>query len=169
MHPARILASLSPAILGAFAIALANLPVSFTGGLLPPPLLGLAVVYFWTLLRPDLMPPLLVLLLGLWEDFLSGGQPGLWAIGYLVAYAVTDRQRDAFAGLSSWGVMVGFSIAMLSGAGAVYAAASLIFWQVSPVQPLLVQSIVTIVLYPLLAAMLGLFYRHIVGASRADD
>ena len=169
MHPARLFASLSPAILAAFAVALANLPVSFTGGALPPPLLGLGAVYFWTLLRPDLMPPLLVLLLGLWEDFLSGGQPGLWAIGYLIAYMVTDRQRDAFAGLSGWGVMVGFSIAMFMGAGAVYIAGSLVYWRVSPLQPLVVQSLVTIVLYPLLAIILGLFYRHIVGAYRADD
>ena len=36
----------------------ANIPVSLVGGLLPPPLLALMPVYFWCLVRPDLMPPL---------------------------------------------------------------------------------------------------------------
>jgi rod shape-determining protein MreD len=169
MHPARILASLTPAFLAVLAVAIANLPVSFTGGRLAPPLLGLAVVYFWTLLRPDLMPPFLVLTIGLWEDFISGGQAGIWAIGYLVAYAVTDRQRDAFAGLSGWGVVLGFSIAMIAAGGAVYLAGSLIHWGLAPPQPLIVQSIATIILYPLVAVIMGLIYRHIVGASRTDD
>jgi rod shape-determining protein MreD len=168
MHPARIFASLTPGLLAALAVALANLPLSFTGGLLPPPLLGLAVVYFWTLLRPDLMPPFLVLFLGVLEDFLSGGQPGLWAIGYLVAYAVTDRQRDAFAGLSGWGVVIGFSAAMVSAALTVYVAASIVFGGLVPPQPLIVQSVASIILYPLVAVIMGLIYRHIVGVSRTD-
>ena len=35
---------------------LANFPISFTGGFLPAPLFGLMPVYFFGLMRPDLMP-----------------------------------------------------------------------------------------------------------------
>jgi rod shape-determining protein MreD len=169
MNSARILASLIPAFLALFAVALSNLPVSFSGGLLPPPLLGLAVIYFWTLLRRDLVPPVLVLVVGLFEDFLSGGQPGLWAVGYLVAYALTDRQRDAFAGLSSWGVVVGFSIVIFATSSVVYLFGALVYWRLAPVQPLLIQTIVTIIFYPLMAVILGLVHRRFIGASRSDD
>jgi rod shape-determining protein MreD len=169
MNTARFFASLTPALMAAFAVALANLPVSFTGGILPPPLLGLAVIYFWTLLRPDLVPPVLVLAIGLFEDLLSGGQPGLWAVGYLVAYALTDRQRDAFAGLSGWGVMIGFSVVMLSTASLVYIGGSLVYWRFAPVQPLLIQTIITVIFYPLMAVILGLVHRRFVGASRSED
>ncbi len=169
MNTARFFASLTPALMAAFAVALANFPVSFTGGILPPPLLGLAVIYFWTLLRPDLVPPVLVLAIGLFEDLLSGGQPGLWAVGYLVAYALTDRQRDAFAGLSGWGVMIGFSVVMLSTASLVYIGGSLVYWRFAPVQPLLIQTIITVIFYPLMAVILGLVHRRFVGASRSED
>ena len=52
-HPVRFLASLVPALLALVLVLLANLPVSFTGGLLPVPALALACVYFWVLVRPD--------------------------------------------------------------------------------------------------------------------
>jgi len=169
MNTVRIFASLTPAFLAAFAVALANLPVSFTNGILPPPLLGLAVVYFWTLLRPDLVPPVLVLAIGLFEDLLSGGQPGLWAVGYLAAYALTDRQRDAFAGLSGWGVMVGFSAVMFGAASVVYIGGSLVYWRFAPVQPLLIQALITVIFYPLMAVILGLVHRRFVGASNSED
>lgn len=169
MSAARVFTLLTPAFLAVFALILANLPVSVTGGLIPPPLLGLAVIYYWTLLRPDLVPPVLVLAIGLAEDFLSGGPPGLWAVGYLAAYALSDRQRDAFAGLSGWGVVIGFSAAMLTAAASVHLVGSLVYWRLTPLQPLLVQSIVTVVLYPLVAILLGVIHRNIVGASRGDD
>jgi rod shape-determining protein MreD len=148
---------------------LANLPISFTDGILPPPLLGLAVIYFWTLLRPDLMPPVLVLILGLMEDILSGGVPGLWAVGFLLAYALTDRQRDAFAGLSGWGVVVGFSIVMFSTSALVYCFVSLVYWRFVPLQPMVMQTIVTIIFYPLMAFLLGWIHRHFVGALRGEN
>ncbi len=169
MNSARIFASLIPALLAAFVVALSNLPVSFSGGLLPSPLLGLTVIYFWTLLRPDLVPPVLVLVIGLFEDFLSGGQAGLWAVGYLVAYGLTDRQRDAFAGLSGWGVVVGFSIVIFATSSLVYIVGSLVYWRFAPAQPLLMQTIVTVIFYPLMAIIMGLVHRRFVGAPRSEN
>jgi rod shape-determining protein MreD len=169
MNPAKMFASLTPVLMAAFAVVLANLPISFTGGIIPPPLLGLTVIYFWVLLRPDLVPPFAVLMVGLWEDFLSGGQPGLWTIGYLAAYGITDRQRDAFAGLAGWGVLLGFSIAMFTAATAVYVVGSAVHGGLAPVQPLLLQSLVTIILYPLMALILGVVHRAFIGAWRGDD
>nr|TFG51662.1 MAG: hypothetical protein E4H34_05975 [Hyphomicrobiales bacterium] len=169
MNAPRILASLIPAFLAVFAVVLTNIPVSFAGGVLPPPLLALAVIYFWTLLRPDLVPPALVLAVGLFEDFLSGGQPGLWAVGFLLAYALTDRQRDSFAGLSGWGVVIGFSIVMCATSALVYCVASLVYWRFAPLQPLVMQTLVTIIFYPLVAIVLDYIHRHFVGASRGED
>src|SRR5258706_12787565 len=102
-HPLRFLSSALPVGLTLVLVMLANMPVSFTGGVLPAPALALAAVYFWVLVRPDLMPPFAVLLIGLLEDLLSGGPPGLWAAGFLAAYALTDRQRETFAGLAAAG------------------------------------------------------------------
>src|SRR6516162_3761753 len=102
-RPLKLLAALLPFLSAAVLVVVANLPFSLTDGLLPAPVLALGAVYFWGLMRRDLMSPAIVLVLGLLEDFLSGGPPGLWASGFLSAYAFIDRQRETLAGLSEFG------------------------------------------------------------------
>ena len=166
MNSARILASLTPVTLAILSVILINLPVSVTGGLVPPPVLALAPIYYWVLVRPDLMPPVAVLIIGLLEDLLSGGPPGLWAAGCLAAYALADRERDIFAGLSGWGAILGFASAAFAAAAAVYFLGSLVYWRLAPLGPLLLQSVVTVIFYPLLAIVMAWLQRNFVGAFR---
>ena len=65
------------------------------------------------MVRPDLMTPFWVFLLGVLEDFLSGGPPGVWAASFLAAYFLIDRQRDMLAGLSGLGAIIGFAVSAL--------------------------------------------------------
>ena len=51
------LAGLVPLLFGLACVFIANIPVSILGGLVPSPLLALVPVYFWCLVRPDLMTP----------------------------------------------------------------------------------------------------------------
>ncbi len=46
-----------PFLCGLTCAFISNIPVSLTGGALPPPLLALVPIYFWCLVRPDLMTP----------------------------------------------------------------------------------------------------------------
>ncbi|MGQ0742714.1 MAG: hypothetical protein ACT4OG_10595 [Alphaproteobacteria bacterium] len=164
----RALIAAMPVMLGALAVAIANLPVSFTGGLIPAPLFALAPVYFWSLVRPDLMPPLAALGLGLLEDLLSGGAPGVWGGAFLAAYAFAESQRDSLAGLSGAGAVLGFAAAMFVAAGAAYALAALAYWQTPPVAPLLLQSAVTVAFYPVIAAIMNRLHRRFIGPHRED-
>src|SRR4051812_1208612 len=116
LNPFRILAAFVPLLVAIGSVMLVNLPVSVTGGLLPAPVLALAPVYFWVLVRPDLMPPIAVMTIGLMEDLLSGGPPGLWTAGFLSAYALADKQRDIFASLSGLGAVIGFGAIVLAAA-----------------------------------------------------
>jgi rod shape-determining protein MreD len=168
-YPARLFASLLPALLAVLMVILANMPVSFTGGLLPAPALALAAVYFWVLVRPDLMPPVVVLLIGFFEDLASGGPPGLWAAGFLAAYALTDRQRETFAGLSGAGALVGFAGAMLLAGATAYGLASVVYLRFAPLPPLLLESVSTVVFYPLIALSMGWVHRRIVGPMRGRE
>ena len=167
--PGRFLASLLPAIIAAVLVVLANLPISFTGGVLPAPALAFAAVYFWVLVRPDLMPPVAVLSIGLLEDLLSGGPPGLWAAGFLAAYALTDKQRDTFAGLTGTGALVAFAGAMLTAGATAYVLASALFLRFVPLPPLLLESMSTIAFYPLVARTCGWVQRKLVGPMRGAD
>ncbi len=164
----RILVALLPVLLGVFFVMLVNLPMSVTGGMIPAPQLALAPVYFWSLVRPDLMPPVAALGIGLVEDLFSGGAPGIWAGGFLAAYAFADRQRDSLAGLSGPGAVLGFGAAMFVAAGVAYALAALAYWRSAPFGPLLIQCAVSIVFYPLIAVFMNRLHRRFIGPMRNE-
>jgi len=164
----RAFVALLPLLLGLFFVLLVNMPVSFTGGMIPAPQLALAPVYFWSLVRPDLMPPVAALLIGLAEDLLSGGAPGVWTGGFLAAYMFTDRERDSLAGLSGFGAVLGFGAAMFIAGAVAYLLAALAYWQVPPVGPLLLQCAVTTVFYPIIAWFMNGLHRRVIGPGRSD-
>jgi rod shape-determining protein MreD len=112
--------------------------------------LALAAIYFWGLTRPALMPQFAVLVIGLAEDLLSGGPPGLWATGFLVAFILVDRRRKALLELSGAGTLIAFTGAMLLAGGAVYMLALAIYLRFVPLPPLLLESVLTVMFYPLL-------------------
>jgi rod shape-determining protein MreD len=165
----RFLAGWTPVLVAILTVMIVDLPISVTGGLLPVPQLALIPVYYWVLLRPDLMSPLAVLGIGLFQDLLSGGPPGLWAAGYLAAYAFADRQRDTLAGLAGIGAVSGFVAAMCIAAATAYVLAMIVFWGPVPSTPLLLQCMVTIIFYPLMAWIMGFIYHGFVGPMRRDD
>jgi rod shape-determining protein MreD len=158
-----------PFLMSIVAVVVVNLPISLTGGTLPAPLLAFAPVYFWALMRPELMPPSAVLIIGLVEDLLSGGPPGLWAAGYLAAYALVDRQRESLAGLSGVGAVIGFATALFIAGLVAYILASLVYWRLAPIAPLFLTAIVTIAFYPLAAWFMGWLQRRLVGAARGIE
>jgi rod shape-determining protein MreD len=167
--PARVFAAMLPVLLALGLVVLVNLPVSFTGRLMPAPSLALAAVYYWLLVRPDLMPPVAVFIVGLLEDVLSGGPPGLWAAGFLAAYLLTDRERDTLAGLKGIGAILGFAGSMLAAAAVAYALLLAVYWQAAPIAPLLLEAAVTVLFYPLIALAMGWLQRRVVGPMRRNE
>jgi rod shape-determining protein MreD len=162
------LSGLVPFSMGLFAVVLANLPLSLLGGHVPSPLLALMPVYFWCLVRPDLMSPAAALVIGLLEDLLSGGPPGVWAVSFVACYALVNRQRDAFAGLSGLGAILGFAAAMLVTAGVAYLIIAIYFVRLPPATPLIVEIAVSVLFYIPGAVLLGWVHRHFVGPLRSD-
>ena len=59
------------------------------------------------------MTPAAVFAIGMLQDMMAGGPPGVWTLSFVVTYAVMTRQRDAFAGLSGLGAVLGFAAAAL--------------------------------------------------------
>jgi rod shape-determining protein MreD len=164
----RIVASVIPATLAILGVLIANLPVSFLGGIVPPPLLGLMPIYFWCLVRPDLMPPFWALVIGLLEDVLSGGPPGVWAVSFVVTYAAIDRQRDAFAGLSGLGAIFGFATAAAIACATAYCVVALYYWRMPPLAPVMGELAMTVFFYLPGVVFLGLVHRRLVGPLRSD-
>lgn len=164
----RILGSVVPVLLAMLGVAVANLPVSFLGGIVPPPLLGLMPVYFWCLVRPDLMPPFWAFVVGLLEDVLSGGPPGIWTLAFITTYAVVDRQRDVFAGLSGLGAILGFAIAAAVACATAYIVEALYYWRIPPLAPVMGELAMSVFFYLPAAMFLGFIHRRVVGPLRSD-
>lgn len=162
------LAGFIPALVCVLCVLAANLPVSLLGGHLPPPLLPLMPVYFWGLVRPDLMTPALAFAAGLMEDLFSGGPPGVWGLSFVAAFALIDRQRDNFAGLSGAGAIFGFAIVMLAAALAAYGIVAIYDWRLPPVAMLFVDVGISVVYYIPMAFVLGFIHHRLIGAQRSD-
>jgi rod shape-determining protein MreD len=86
---------LLPVISAIMLQILAVLPIGIPQwGALAPPLMLIAVFY-WSLVRPDLMPPTAAFLLGLFQDLLSGAPIGSGAL-VMVATQWTMRGQQRF-------------------------------------------------------------------------
>jgi rod shape-determining protein MreD len=164
----RVLSSITPVACGLVCSLTSNFPISFTGGTMPPPLLALMPVYFWGLVRPDLMTPGWAFVIGLVEDIFSGGPPGVWTASFVATYALIDRQRDVFAGFSGIGAMLGFATAAVTTYLTAYLIVSLYHGQLGLVTPALGALAVTVLFYIPGAMVLGAIHRQIVGPLRSD-
>jgi rod shape-determining protein MreD len=119
-------------------------------------LLPVAAIYFWSIRRPQLMPALLVFLIGLVLDVMTHGPLGVWAMTALAAAfsaRVARRSRPAYGALRS-GVHVIATLAVATALADLVLAAYV--WQ--PVSPLVVLQAcgAGVLAYPLVASLLSL-------------
>ena len=164
----RILSSIVPGALGILGVIVANFPVSVLGGLVPPPLLAFMPLYFWAMVRPDLMTPFWAFVLGILQDLLSGGPPGVWAAAFLAAYFLIDRQRDILAGLSGIGAIAGFAVSALAACLTASLIVGFYYWHRPPIAPMLEQFAMTVLFYIPGVFLLGIVHRRLVGPYRSD-
>ena len=163
----RLFTAFIPVLCGLFAVLVANLPVTLVGGLVPAPLLGLIPIYFWCLVRPDLMTPTATFIIGILQDILAGGPPGVWTLAFVLTYALVARQRDAFAGLPGLGAVLGFATAALITCTVAYLVTAVLY-HVVPVGPLVGEFVITVLFYIPGAYVIGSIHRRLVGPLRAD-
>lgn len=119
------------------------------------PLLPLVTLFIWSVRHPSYVPPWLIFFVGLTQDLLNGGIMGLWALSYLVAFAVARiRDEDAqgedlpklwlrFLILTA----VALLVALIAG------SAAFGFRQLVGFQELLLQGAVTVVTFPIFALL----------------
>jgi rod shape-determining protein MreD len=164
----KIFRNAIPVVLAIFGTLLSNIPITFTGDHVPAPLLGLMPVYFWCLVRPDLMTPAWAFGIGLLEDLLAPGSPGVWAASFLTTYAVVANQREAFASLSGFPAILGFAAAALIAGGMQYILICALNLHLYPVAPVMGELLTNTVLYVPIAALLGWVNYRFVGPARND-
>ncbi|KQW83946.1 hypothetical protein [Brevundimonas sp. Root1279] len=83
----------------AVTIVLAT-PVELFGLRLPEPIIPMVLAFAWPLIRPSIIAPLVLTLLGLFLDVFLGAQGalGMWALALLAIYAVVLGSRAFLIG-----------------------------------------------------------------------
>jgi len=164
----RVASNVIPVLFGLFGVVITNVPISAFGSWIPAPMYALMPVYYWCLVRPDLMTPGWAFLIGFIHDIVSGEPPGLWAASFVATYAIIDKQRDAFAGLSGFGAILGFATATLVACSAHYVIFSLYHWHLMPVTGSIKEFAVTSILYIPVVVVLAYMHRRFVGPLRSE-
>ncbi|HEY2070396.1 MAG TPA: rod shape-determining protein MreD [Rhizomicrobium sp.] len=164
----RTLAAVIPFAFALLGVVLSNAPVSLLRGLVPPPMFSLMPIYFWCLVRPDLMPPTVAFAIGVLEDIFSGAPPGAWTLAFVATYALVDRERDTFASLSGLGAILGFAAAMLAATVVAWLVGDFVDARFLPVNAFSMQFAMSVLAYIPVVMLLGLVHRRIVGPLRSD-
>ncbi len=150
-----------------FSLTLALLLLS----LVPLPLPGYAAVtpgfmvmavYFWTLHRPDLMPPSAVFVIGLLQDLLTGGTLGVSVIVLLALSFATASQRRFLGGALFVTVWAGFVVNSAGAAILAWGLNTLSAGAMFDPRPALFQYLLTVGLYPSLGWVLARAQRAVL-------
>ncbi len=118
---------------------------SFTG--LQPAFL-FAAVFYWSIFYPALLPFWLVFSLGFGFDLLVGLPAGGTALILLSAQWLLRTQQRFLLGQGFWALWLCFALLCYVALFAQWALFSLFSWHVMPLLPVVVNSILTIALFP---------------------
>ena len=128
---------------------------------------ALACVFFWSVFRPDSMPPVAAFLLGLLTDLLSLSPPGLTVLVLLIVHGVALRTRRFVAAQGFLVVWLVF-VAVAAGASAIeWALTSVLVFRLLPPGPALLQFGVSAGFYPLLAMLFIRAHRGLADPEKA--
>ncbi len=75
-------------------------PFRLWGLSLPEPVFAMPVVFSWAMIRPSLLAPVVVLVMGLFLDHLWGTPTGFWGVCLLIAYGAVLGGRSMLVGKS---------------------------------------------------------------------
>lgn len=117
------------------------------------------VVYYWSIYRPTLIPPLLVFIVGICLDSLSGFPLGLSSLVFLVIRKTVSEQRLFLTGQPFMVIWLGFGVVSALAALMQWVLFGLMHMHWTPIQPVNFTIIAGILLFPVIALLLNLSHR----------
>lgn len=122
--------------------------------LAPMPLIG--AVYYWTIYRADLMPGPMVFLLAVVQDLLSGGPLGLTAALLLAGQWMLLGQARLLSRVPFFLELIGFAVMAILFGLATWLCMSAFYGRILSPNPLILQVLLGLCLYPILNWIFGL-------------
>jgi rod shape-determining protein MreD len=158
---------LAPLLTGLLAVLVDLLPLPNPAPETLAPLTTVCVIYFWTLYRPDLMSPLAVFIIGLVLDAVGGMPLGLTALSFLIVRSVL-LTGQGFLMAQPFLVIWGCFVLVVVAAGAVrWLLASLWWGHLFSIEPALLETVLTVAIYPVVGWLLARVHQHLAIAPHA--
>lgn len=150
-----------------FALSLTPIEVAHFGAVRPA--FMLMAVYYWTILRPGIVPAPFVFVIGLTLDLLSGYPLGMNAFILVVVQWLTRVQRRFLLGQSFLLIWAGFAVIAL-GAGLVqWLMFALFNFEAFTIKPMLVSTIISISIFPMLVYPMAAAHKAMKDDPTAGD
>lgn len=158
----RQLRALVPALTMLALLVLGLIPWHIPGLTNVTPAYMLIALFFWTLYQPQRLPYWSTFLFGIAQDLLLGLPPGQGAVALLLVQGLIVTQRRFLLSKPFLVVWWGF--------GVIAPMAGIISWGVAsiareafiPIVPVIVQTAMTVLLYPLFGGLFGWLQERVV-------
>lgn len=122
-------------------------PLPYFGTVTPP--LVLITLYYWSVHRPDLFRPWVAFFIGLLHDIINYLPIGVCALLFVALTRLILTQRKFIVDQSFITLWYGFAITALLAALAEWLMISLVRFQAIPATPVILQTILVILIFPL--------------------
>ncbi len=161
-----VLWAILPFVLAMLCAMIYVAPLRIGGISIPMPLFPFMVIYFWSMTRPVYMPFVAIFFIGLFQDVLTGGPIGLWALTYLLTTALLSTQAEVIAGRGRSVMWSGFILGVLIATFLVWVFARMALGPSPAGGRLGLEMIVTVLTYPLVGRLFAMVQRATTQASR---
>jgi rod shape-determining protein MreD len=144
-------------LLSVAATVILATPLRIAGLRAPEPVFPMILAFAWAMIRPSMMAPFLLLLMGVFLDVFWGGPMGLWPVSLLTPYGAVLSARSMLVGQSQLmlGIWYAASVGLAMGTGFLLTAVD------AHATPSLVavgwQALATILLYPFAYGLIDRF------------
>jgi rod shape-determining protein MreD len=147
-------------------LVLSGVPLGLPGLRGLAPAFALPIVFFWSIWRPALVPPVALFGIGLLADLLGAAPLGVSSLALLLLGSAVDANRRLLQRQSALTGWMYFGLHAAATFGLVWLLTSMLALTPMPVEPALFQYALTVALYPLLGFAMGRADRWLAGLER---
>ncbi len=121
------------------------------------PVFILIAIYYWSITRPDMLPPLATFVTGIVFDLLCGYPLGMTALTLVAVQWAMRLQRKFLSGQPFRVIWAGMGLVALGAGFVQWLLFSIFYGDIVPLLPVLASVIVTVAVFPLFVPLLAKF------------
>jgi rod shape-determining protein MreD len=140
-----------PGCMTILLMLLTQMPIGIYGQAELLPAVTMAAVWFWSLARPDTMPPPLVFVIGLMVDLMGYMPLGVTAFTMLAIHGIAISMRRPLAARGFAVIWLVYSLVALTASVLMWLLVMLLNFHLFPPNAVLFQSVLAVAIYPVIA------------------